>query len=56
MWKNDKDQNNEKGTDALINDFIQIIEPKPFTAGLVYKINKWLQCFEGKGNLIFKRH
>ena len=55
MWKNEKDQNNEKDTDALVEDFILIIKPKPFTAAFVSKINKWRQSLEGTGNLIFQR-
>ena len=55
MWKNEKDINIEKGTDALVEDFIQIIKPKPFTAAFVSKINKWRQSLEVTGNLIFQR-
>ena len=55
MWKNEKDQNNEKDTDALVEDFILIIKPKPFTAAFVSKINKWRQSLENTGNLSFPR-
>ena len=55
MWKNENDINIEKGTDALVEDFIQIIKPKPFTAAFVSKINKWRQSLEATGNLIFQR-
>ena len=54
MWKGEQEKSNEKDTDTLINDFIKIIKPNPFTAAFISTINKWRQTFENEGNLIVK--
>ena len=54
MWKGEQEKNNEKDTDTLINDFIQIMKPQHFTASFISKINKWRQAFGREGNIIVK--